>query len=348
MAGMSTATGGLYAVLIAANLGAWLWAWWAFADQPTLLGTALLAWVFGLRHAIDADHITAIDNVVRKLVHGGGRGDSVGFYFSLGHSTVVILASAAIAATTAAMQHRLASFREAGGMIGTAVSAMFLLVIAGANLLILRDVWRSFQRVSAGATLEDASLNTMLIGPGILARLCRPLFRMVTRGWHMYLVGFLFGLGFDTATEVGLIGISASQASRGMSPWQTLVFPALFTAAMALVDTTDSVLMTRAYGWALIRPLRKLWYNLTLTAVSVIVAVLIGSVEGLGLLAGHLGLEGRLWSWITRLNDDLTNFGFAVVGIFLCAWALSVLIYRWKGYDARDPGVIGSSDRAMR
>lgn len=149
----------------------------------------------------------------------------------------------------------------------------------------------------------------------------------------MYLLGFLFGLGFDTATEVGLLGIAAAQAAQGMSPWLTLIFPALFTAGMALVDTTDSVLMVGAYGWAFVQPLRKLWYNLTITAVSVLVALLIGGIEGLGLLADQLGLEGHVWSIVSGLNDDLSNFGFAVVAIFVLAWGLSAIIYRWKGYD---------------
>jgi high-affinity nickel-transport protein len=329
----TTRSAGLYAILVSANLAAWLWAWHAFAGQPTLLGIALLAWVFGLRHAVDADHIAAIDNVVRKLMQDGRRAESVGFFFSLGHSTVVIMASAAIAATTAAMQDHLTGFKAVGGVVGTVVSSFFLLLIALANLAILRGVWRSFRYVAAGGTLEEAGLNALLSGRGLLARMFRPLFRLTTRSWHMYPLGFLFGLGFDTATEVGLIGISATQASQGMSPWQTLVFPALFTAGMALVDTTDSVLMVGAYGWALHRPLRKLWYNLTMTAASVGVALLIGGIEALGLLVDQLGLAGGVWSWITALNQDLADLGFAVVGFFMLAWGLSAAVYRWMGYD---------------
>lgn len=323
----------LYALLIAANVVAWLWAWHAFADQPALLGTALLAWVFGLRHAVDADHIAAIDNVVRKLMQDGKRPVAVGFFFSLGHSSIVVLASLAIAGTTAAMQDRLEAFKAIGGVIGTSVSAMFLLLIAFVNLVILRGVWRSFKHVAQGGGLNATNADALTTGGGLLARVCRPLFRSVTRSWHMYLLGFLFGLGFDTATEVGLLGIAAAQAAQGMSPWLTLIFPALFTAGMALVDTTDSVLMVGAYGWAFVQPLRKLWYNLTITAVSVLVALLIGGIEGLGLLADQLGLEGHVWSIVSGLNDDLSNFGFAVVAIFVLAWGLSAIIYRWKGYD---------------
>jgi high-affinity nickel-transport protein len=326
---------GLYGLLIAANIAAWIWAWQAFSGRPVLLGTALLAWTFGLRHAVDADHIAAIDNVVRKLMQEGRQAATVGFFFSLGHSTIVIIASLAIAATTAAMQDRLAAFRTIGGVIGTSVSAVFLLLIALVNLIILRDVWRSFRSVAQGGAAAPDALN---IGGGILARMCRPLFRSVTRSWQMYPVGFLFGLGFDTATEVGLLGIAATQAVQGMSPWQTLAFPALFTAGMALVDTTDSVLMVRAYGWAFVQPLRKLWYNLTMTAVSVIVALLIGGVEALGVLADQLGLEGGVWSLVSRLNDDLTNFGFAVIAVFLSTWCLSACVYRWKGFDRLPSG----------
>jgi high-affinity nickel-transport protein len=320
-------------LLIAANVAAWVWAWRAFSGQPALLGTALLAWVFGLRHAVDADHIAAIDNVVRKLMQEGRRPIAVGFYFSLGHSTIVVLASLAIAGTTAAMQDRLEAFKAVGGLIGTSVSAVFLLLIALVNLVILRGLWSSFQQVARGGTSNVPDTDSLIAGGGLLARLCRPLFRSVTRSWHMYPLGFLFGLGFDTATEVGLLGIAAAQAAQGMSPWQTLIFPALFTAGMALVDTTDSVLMVGAYGWAFVQPLRKLWYNLTITAVSVLVALLIGGIEALGLIADQLGLQGGVWSIVSALNDDLTNFGFAVVGIFLLAWGLSAIVYRWQGYD---------------
>ena len=320
----------LYALLVGANLAAWAWAWKAFAGHPALLGTALLAWVFGLRHAVDADHIAAIDNVVRKLMQDGKRPIDAGFFFSLGHSTVVILASLAIAATTAAMQDRIQAFKAIGSVIGTSVSAVFLLLIALVNLIILKTVWRGFRHVVRGGTLHPSAPD---IAGGVLTRLCRPLFRSITETWHMYPLGFLFGLGFDTATEVGLLGIAASQAAQGMSPWQTLAFPALFTAGMALVDTADSILMVGAYGWAFVRPLRKLWYNLTITAASVIVALLIGGIEALGLLADQFGLEGGIWSVVSKLNDDLTNLGFAVIGIFLAAWGISAIVYRWKGYD---------------
>lgn len=268
-----------YTGLIAANLLAWGWALLAFRDYPVLLGTALLAYSFGLRHAVDADHIAAIDNVTRKLMQEGQRPLGVGLFFSLGHSTVVVGLSIAIAATTAALQDNFESFKAVGGIIGTSVSAFFLFAIAAANLLVLAGVWKTFRRVRAGGSFVEEELNALLSSRGLLGRIFRRLFRLVRSSWHMYPLGFLFGLGFDTATEVGLMGISASQASAGLPVWSILVFPALFTAGMSLVDTIDSTLMLGAYDWAFAKPIRKLYYNLTITAVSVLIAVLVGGVE---------------------------------------------------------------------
>src|SRR5271168_4397426 len=251
------------ALLIAANGGAWLWALLVFADRPALLGTAFLAYIFGLRHAFDADHIAAIDNVVRKLMQEGKAPYSAGFFFSLGHSSIVVLASAVLAVTATVMHGHLDTAHAVGGLAGTVISAGFLLVIGIANLFILKGVWAAFGRARHGERIVEEDLDALLAGRGLIARVFRPLFRAVSRSWHMYPIGFLFGLGFDTATEIGLLGISASQAAQGMSLWTILVFPALFTAGMSLMDTTDSVPMTRAYGWAFVNPIRKLWYNLT-------------------------------------------------------------------------------------
>ena len=327
------ATSGPFMALGAANLAAWAWAWAAFNDRPTLLGTALLAWAFGLRHAVDADHIAAIDNVVRKLMQEGRHPRLVGLWFSLGHSTVVVLASLAIAATSSVLQGRLEAIKAVGETIGTLVSASFLLAIAGTNLVILAGVWQRLRLFRRSGALDEDALDALLSGRGLLARLCRPLFQAITRGWHMYPLGVLFGLGFDTATEVGLLGISATQASQGMSPWQVMVFPALFTAGMTLVDTADSVLMVGAYGWAFVNPFRKLWYNLTITAASVLVALLIGGVEALGLLGDRLALTGPFWDAIGSLNDSFGYLGFAVIGIFVLCWGASALIYKRWGYD---------------
>ena len=321
----------LFAFLIAANMAAWVWAWQLFFERPALLGIAFLAWVFGLRHAVDADHIAAIDNTVRKLMQDRQPAWSVGFFFSLGHSTVVVLAAAAIAATAGALHPQLDALKLIGGTIGTAVSATFLLVIAIANLAILRGAWRDYCRVSAGGPLDAAAVDALLAQRGLLNRLFRPLFRAVRRSWHLYPLGFLFGLGFDTATEIGLLGISATQSAQGLSPWQTMVFPALFTAGMALIDTCDSVMMVGAYGWAFVEPLRKVWYNLAITGASVAVALLIGGIEALGLIADRFELGGWFWSGVAGLNENLSSFGFAVVAAFALAWAGSALLFRWKG-----------------
>jgi high-affinity nickel-transport protein len=323
----------LYVMLIGANALIWIWAAVALAGRPTLLGTAVLAYVLGLRHAVDADHIATIDNVVRKLMQEGKRPIAVGLFFSLGHSLSIALAVGVIAATAFALQDRFESFKAVGSLIGTGASAFFLLAIAAINLVILRHVWRSFRRARRGEAVGEHELDMLLSGRGLLSRLFRPLFRMVSRSWQMFPIGFLFGLGFDTATEISLFTVAASQASGGMSFGTVMIFPALFTAGMTLIDTTDSVLMVGAYGWAFLNPLRKIWYNLTITAISVLVALLIGGIEALGLIAGKLGLEGGFWEMIDDLDGGLANFGYLVVGIFVVSWALSYLIYRLWGFD---------------
>ncbi len=324
---------GLYAVLIGANVLAWLWAAVTFHTHPVLLGTSLLAYGFGLRHAVDADHIAAIDNVTRKLMQQGKRPIGVGFFFSLGHSTVVVGLSVAIALTAAALQSRFDAFKDLGGLIGTTVSAFFLFAIALANIIILVAVYRTFQSVKRGGRFVDEDLNILLANRGLFGRLFRGLFRLIGRSWHMYPLGFLFGLGFDTATEIGLLGISAAGAAKGLSIWSILIFPALFTAGMSLVDTTDSILMLGAYGWTFVKPIRKLYYNMTITAVSVLVALLIGGIEALGLIADKLGLEGSFWDFIGELNDNFGVIGYLIIGIFVASWLISAIVYRLKRYD---------------
>src|SRR5271167_4884190 len=203
---------GLYMALISANLLAWAWAFATFHGYPLLLATAFIAYGFGLRHAVDADHIAAIDNVTRKLMQDGQRPVATGLFFSLGHSTVVVLASVAIALTAGALQGRLEAFRAIGGVVGTLVSAAFLFLVAGANFVILCSVYRTFQEVCRGGAYVEDDLNHVLAQRGLLGRLFRPTFRLVAKSWHMYPLGFLFGLGFDTATEIGGLGISAAEA----------------------------------------------------------------------------------------------------------------------------------------
>jgi nickel/cobalt transporter (NiCoT) family protein len=325
--------GAIYTLLLAGNAVVWTCAVIALADRPTLLGTAVLAYVLGLRHAVDADHIAAIDNVVRKLMQEGKWPVSVGLFFSLGHSLVVVIAVAAIAGAAFALRSQFDEIKSIGSVIGTGVSAFFLLAIAAINLVVLRGIWENFVRTRRGELVAENEMNLLLSGRGFLARIFRPLFRMVSWSWQMFPVGFLFGLGFDTASEIGLLTVAASQASAGMSFGTIMLFPALFAAGMTLVDTTDSVLMVGAYRWAFLNPIRKIWYNLTITAISVVVALLIGGIEALKLIADKLGLEGAFWNLVGELNDGIANFGYFVVGIFLASWALSYLIYRWQDLD---------------
>jgi high-affinity nickel-transport protein len=314
----------LFAALIAVNLAVWGWALLAFRHDPLLLGAAFLAYGFGLRHAVDADHIAAIDNVTRKLMQDGKRPATVGLFFSLGHSTIVSGTSFLIAATAAAsMQSRFDAFKATGELIGTGVSSLFLFAIAIANLIVLRQIFAAYRRARRGEHISETDLNVLLSRGGPLGRLIRPLFNLVRSSWQMYPIGFLFGLGFDTATEIGLLDISAVEAAKGLSIWSIMVFPALFTAGMALVDTSDGVLMLGAYGWAFRNPLRKLRYNVTVTFVSATVALLIGGIEALGLVADRLGLDGGFWRVIGALNDNFGTLGYAIIALFALTWLAS-------------------------
>ena len=347
MAGLSQAGSGrrlrgravpLLIGLIAANLTAWAWALAAFHDYPVLLGSAMLAYSFGLRHAFDADHIAAIDNVTRKLMQDGQRPLGVGLFFSLGHSTVVVLASLGIATATFAFRDQIDAWRGIGGLVSASVSILFLLAIAAVNVTILLAIRRTFARLRAGETLGDDELNVMLSGGGLMARLLRPMFRLIRRSWHMYPLGVVFGLGFDTATEIGLLGISAAGATNGLPISSVLVFPALFTAGMTLMDTVDSALMVGAYDWAFARPVRKLYYNMTITFASVVVALLVGLIELLHLVADRLRPTGRFWDMVAALNDHFGAIGLVIVGVFIVCWGASVLLYRASGYDQLDAG----------
>ena len=329
----------LFAGLGAANIAAWIWAIAAFHGYPILLGTAFLAYSFGLRHAVDADHIAAIDNVTRKLMQNARNSDCSGLYFSLGHSTVVILASLGIAFGAGALSSHFPEIKTVGGVVGTTVSALFLFAIAVANIFILAGVYRAFQRVKSRGEFSDADLDR-LSGSGPLTRVLRPLFALIRSAWQMYPLGFLFGLGFDTATEIGVLGISATEAAKGLSIWPLLIFPALFTASMALVDTLDSVLMARAYGWAFVKPARKLYYNLTLTAASVLVALLVGSVEVLGMIADAMSLKGSFWGYVVQLNNQFGMIGYLVIGLFAASWVVSLAVYYLKGYDRLTPELL--------
>jgi high-affinity nickel-transport protein len=335
LAGLRRRVAWLLGLLVAANIGVWVWAFSLFHDQPLMLGTALLAWGLGLRHAVDADHIAAIDNVTRKLMQDGKRPITVGFWFAIGHSGIVTIAAVTIALTAAAFSQS-DTFKQVGGTVATTVSALFLFAIAAMNLIILRSVWKTFRHVRSGGAYVEEDLNILLNGRGLLARLFRPMFRLVSRPWHMAPLGFLFGLGFDTATEVAILGLSASQAADGVPIGTLLVLPALFAAGMALIDTIDGVVMLGAYEWAFVKPLRKLYYNITITLISAIIAIVIGAIQASVLIGERLGLTGWPWTLATRLSEDFNSIGFAIIGLFILCWLASFALYRWKRYDEID------------
>lgn len=324
---------GIYGILLVFNLLAWGWAYLAFHAYPVLWATAFLAYSFGLRHAVDADHIAAIDNVTRKLMQEAKRPVAVGFMFSLGHSTVVVIGSIAIAGTALALQNRVEAWKEFGRVFGALVSMIFLFAIAIANLVILVSVYRGFQRARRGGTYAEEDCDMLLANRGFLARLLRPAFRMIRKSWHMYPLGILFGLGFDTATEIGLLGIAAAEASKGLPLMSILVFPVLFAAGMTLIDTTDNILMLGAYGWAFVKPIRKLYYNITITLISVLVAFGVGGLEGLGLMAGQFHFRGRFWEAIDGLSSNFGTLGYYIIGLFVIGWLISAGIYKWRRLD---------------
>ncbi len=336
--GLKARVTGIYAFLIALNIAAWIWAYVVLHDQPVLMGTAFLAYTFGLRHAVDADHIAAIDNVTRKLMQQGQRPVAVGFFFALGHSAVVVALSVAVAFAATEVATSFESLKQIGGVVGTGVSALFLFAIAAVNVILLVSVVKTFQAVKRGQPFAEEDFDILLNSRGLLARIFRPVFGIVTKSWHMFPVGFLFGLGFDTATEVALFGISAAEAAHGGSVSTILVFPVLFTVGMMLVDTTDGILMLGAYGWAYMKPIRKLYYNISITAVSVAVAVVVGGLETLNLIGDQLGLTdgGGFWGAIGAINDNFGTLGYIIIGIFVLSWLLSVVVYKAKGYDKLD------------
>ena len=325
---------GLYAVLIAANVLAWGWALIAFHDNPLLLGAALLAYSFGLRHAFDADHIAAIDNTTRKLMSDGQRPLAVGFFFSLGHSTVVfalaLLLATGVKAIIGPVEDDSSALHHYTGLIGTSVSGVFLYLIALLNVIVLVGILRLFARLRRGdydLEKDESELEQQLQNRGLINRFLGRFTRSITKSWHLYPVGLLFGLGFDTATEIALLVLAGTSAAAGLPWYAILCLPVLFTAGMCLLDTIDGSFMNFAYGWAFASPVRKIYYNITITGLSVAVALLIGTIELLGLFADRLGWRGPFWQWLGRL--DLNTVGFVVVGMFVGTWAVALLIWRY-------------------
>jgi high-affinity nickel-transport protein len=327
---------GIYGLLLGINVLLWIVTLLTSIRFPALLLLALTAYGFGLRHAVDADHISAIDNVTRKLMQEKKKPVTVGFFFSLGHSTVVFIMAALVAAGSAYIATNIASdnspLKTIGGLIGTSVSALFLFTIALMNIVILVEIVRTFRTVTKGGAYDQDAIEEYLNKRGFFARIFRGLFKTVDKSWKMYPIGFLFGLGFDTATEVGLLILGAAGVTQYHMPFYVaLLLPLLFTAGMSLADTTDGVMMLGAYGWAFVKPVRKLYYNMVITFVSVLVAVVVGGIETLQIIGGQLNLTGGIWDFVNNLDFGLV--GAIIIGIFVLSWGLSTLVYRLNRYD---------------
>jgi high-affinity nickel-transport protein len=310
--------------LLLVNLLLWAIALLVFRHFPLLLGTATLAYTFGLRHALDADHISAIDNVTRKLMHDGQRPLGVGFFFSLGHSTIVICLSVLIALAASQVQQHFPDLQRVGGIIGASFSTLFLLLIAVINLSVLYEIARAFSHFKETGHVHDHGHHSI----GFMTRILRPVLKLADQSWKMYFVGFLFGLGFDTATEVGLLGISATTATQGLPIWSILLFPALFTAGMCLLDTADGILMLRIYQWAYVHPARKLYYNLTITSISVLVAVAVAAIQIFRMISDHLDLHGSIWDAVANIGEHADLMGMLIVAIFIASWIIAILLFR--------------------
>ena len=294
------------------------------------IGVGLTAYTLGLRHAFDADHIAAIDNTTRKLMSDGQRPLGVGFFFSLGHSTVVfglaLLLATGVKAIIGPVEDDSSALHHYTGLIGTSVSGVFLYLIAILNVIVLVGILRVFVKLRRG-DFDETELEQQLENRGLLNRFLGRFTKSITTSWHMYPVGLLFGLGFDTATEIALLVLAGTSAAAGLPWYAVLCLPVLFTAGMCLLDTVDGSFMNFAYGWALSNPVRKIYYNITITGLSVAVALLIGSIELLGLFAGQLGWRGPFWDWLGGL--DLNAVGYFVVGMFVVTWAVALLVWRY-------------------
>jgi high-affinity nickel-transport protein len=300
------------------------------------VGTGATAYTLGLRHALDADHLAAIDNTTRKLMGADRRPMSVGFFFSLGHSSVVFGLAFALAAGLRALAGPLAhghsGLHSVTGLIGTGVSGTFLYLIAAVNAVILWGVVKVVRRMRSG-DWDEAALERQLNSAGLMNRIFGRFTRTIVHPWQMYPVGVLFGLGFDTATEVALLFLAAGAAGSGLPFSAILCLPVLFAAGMTLLDTIDGSFMSLAYGWALARPVRKLFYNLTITGLSVAVAFVIGTIELGGLLAQRLNARGAFWSWWEHVS--INTLGLIIAGMFVLTWAAAVAIWRFAGIEER-------------
>src|ERR1700694_5215196 len=309
----------------------------AAAGQPTILALGGLAYTFGLRHAFDADHISAIDNTTRKLLQDGRKPIGVGFFFSLGHSTVVFLVAVALGLAVKWIVDGVVGnggqLRSIGGEVSTIVSGGFLVLIGLLNLLVLIDIIRVYRRLQAGG-YDDSSLELDLTAGGGMSRVFGRLFRVIRHSWEMYPIGFLFGLGFDTASEVAILAISAGAAAKGVPFLAIIALPLIFAAGMSLMDTADGAFMAKAYSWAFTSPIRKVFYNLTMTSLSVFVALFVGVVELLQVLIQKFELTGGVFGAIAGF-DLVGRAGYFIVAAFVVAWAAALLIYKVRRIDER-------------
>jgi nickel/cobalt transporter (NiCoT) family protein len=322
--------GGLFGSVALLHLAGWGIMLLLVAPRyPVMLGLGGLAYTFGLRHAFDADHISAIDNTTRKLLQEGKQPLGVGFFFSLGHSTVVFLIAVALGIATQFVSTSIVSgngqLKSVGGLIGTGVSGAFLLLIGILNLIILLDIIRLFRRMKGGA-YDRQSLEHELVAGGLLTRVFGRLFNLITHSWQMYFIGFLFGLGFDTASEISLLAISAGAAAQHLPLYALISLPLIFAAGMSLMDTADGAFMSRAYSWAFSNPVRKVFYNLTMTGLSVFVALFVGLIEVIQLMAKWLGLRGAVWAAVVKL--DFGVVGLVIVIAFVASWAGAFAFYK--------------------
>jgi high-affinity nickel-transport protein len=328
--------GAFYAVILAFHLAGFGMLVLLIAPRyPALsITVGITAWTLGMRHAFDADHISAIDNTTRKLMADGGRPLGVGFFFSLGHSSVVLVISTSLAVAAREIAGTFCdgcgntALRSTGAFIGTTVSGTFLYLIAALNLVILLGIVRVFRDMRRGI-YDEHQLEAQLQSRGFLNRFFGPLARSVRHSWQLYFVGVLFGLGFDTASEIAVFGIAAGAATQGLPIYATITFPLLFTAGMTLLDTADGAFMSQAYGWAFSKPVRKVYYNIAITGLSVAVALIIGTIELLGVLATRLGLEGGFWGFVGNVNNDINLIGFIIVGLFVVTWIGALAIWRY-------------------
>ncbi len=325
----------IFTVLIAVTVVGFSAAFVIGKIAVVLGGLGIVAYVFGLRHGVDADHIAAIDNTTRKLMQEGKRPTTVGMWFSLGHSTVVVALIIALILATRAVATNIPALQSTGAILGTLVSGSFLWIIGFINAVIVIGIYKIFQTLKQGK-LNQEELDNLLENRGFMNRFFRPLFRVISKPWHIYPVGVLFGLGFDTASEVALIAISVGiGVSTSIPLYYILILPLLFTCGMVTVDTADGVAMRVAYGWAFLNPIRKIYYNLTVTVISVLVAWAVGTVELLQVLSTELNLNGLFWSWLNAINFELIGFG--IIGIFILSWLASFGYWRYKKYDKLDP-----------